>query len=312
MEKCVNETLNTNSVMKLDIPNIKRNYQISFYCRIIEMGAISIGHGFEQPWASAYVEIDETKICVYSYFQEKELQQVFRHKLEIRDFISVTIRVNDDLTADLFVTTSTGNFTKTIVWQGGFGSIKANVYAGQYADSKLEFYSKEYKKSIWAFGDSYFDMWPLHLNSKGTSDFLVDSFSGRQSLDALKSLKKSLKYGEPKEILWCMGMNDKDSDTQINSDWLNVIEEVIQICQIYEIKLILTTIPNCPEINHKFKNEYVKKSGFDYVDINQAVGADIDKNWYSGLLSKDNVHPTYLGAEIIAARMIADVPQLLK
>lgn len=117
--------------------------------------------------------------------------------------------------------------------------------------------------------------------------------------------------GIPKIIYWAMGMNDADTAESVNTNWKNSLEELEGICYKYNVELILSTIPNIPTGNHTFKNEIVKSSGYKYVDINKAVGADISTDWYSGLIGGDKVHPQRgTGDYVIAMAVINTIPGL--
>jgi hypothetical protein len=108
-------------------------------------------------------------------------------------------------------------------------------------------------------------------------------------------------------------MNDPDSETAINASWKVTIDNVLSICQDKGITPILTTIPNTPIRNHRFKNAYIKSLGCRYVDVCDAVGADnATGEWYTGMLSADNVHPAVPGRQAIAYRTRADVPEIME
>ena len=62
---------------------------------------------------------------------------------------------------------------------------------------------------------------------------------------------------------------------------------------------------------YKGKNKWIRESGYHYIDFAKAVEADENGNWYSGLLSGDNVHPTEKGAKVLYSRAIADFADLL-
>ena len=61
---------------------------------------------------------------------------------------------------------------------------------------------------------------------------------------------------------WYMGMNDGESESEENPEWLVATEELISICSQKNIELIITTIPTNPYWYNDFKNEYVKSSGY--------------------------------------------------
>ena len=89
-----------------------------------------------------------------------------------------------------------------------------------------------------------------------------------------------------------------------------------------KITPILCTIPNVKGgavddtdiVNmrlHNFKNDYVKASGYRYIDFYKAVGAD-DVNWYPNMLYSDGVHPDVLGAEAMYYQALVDFPELMQ
>ena len=189
--------------------------------------------------------------------------------------------------------------------------MKVIMSDGELRNCSLGFYGEAFYKPVWGFGDSYFDIWPQFLNKFGANNWLIDGGSGRGALTAFTSLEKALRYNTPKYIFWCMGMNDADAINGINENWKEAVEKLIGICRKYQIELILTTVPNVPERCHVFKNDYVRKCGCRYVDLSEAVGAEETSGWYAGLLGEDRVHPTDIGAKVIAMRVFAEVPELV-
>ena len=77
-----------------------------------------------------------------------------------------------------------------------------------------------------------------------------------------------------------------------------------------EIQLVLATIPTVPTINNEYKNDYVRNSGYRYIDFANAVGAQADGTWFSGMLSDDGIHPTDNGAKALFGEAIIDLPEL--
>ena len=49
---------------------------------------------------------------------------------------------------------------------------------------------------------------------------------------------------------------------------------------------------------------------FAYIDSYGAVGAT-SSGWYDGMLSDDGIHPTELGAKVLASQILVDVPELM-
>lgn len=297
--------------LSLSVSNSKQNNTITFNSRVTTFNEIIISNGKTQPWGSAYAKIDNTNVKVYTYYSTETLLNTYSHNLTISDLLNVIIKVKDDFKADLIVTTRNGVFTQEISWIGCKGDIKVESNGSTLSNCILSFSCKDYSKDIWAFGDSYFDMWTPIVNQYGYTNYMMDGFSGRGSVAALASLNKCLNYNIPKKIIWCLGMNDHDSNNTLNTNWKNTVKEVMRICDEYGVELILATIPTTPLYDNSLKNNYIYNSGYRYVDIAKAVGSDLNSNWFTGLLSTDNVHPTAMGSKVIAAAVINGVPELM-
>ena len=108
-------------------------------------------------------------------------------------------------------------------------------------------------------------------------------------------------------------MNNSDINNTINASYKTCLDEVMETCNNNNIILILATIPNVPGRSMIYKNQYVKESGYRYIDFAKAVGAEeLDSTWYEGMLSDDNIHPSALGAKALYSQLIADFPEILK
>lgn len=174
----------------------------------------------------------------------------------------------------------------------------------------------DFNNDIWLFGDSYMsyapERWLYYLVQNNLSDnCLIDAYPGEDSPHALASLKSYIDIAKPKMIVWALGMNDGNETSEISTQWKQAVDEVIQICEGRNIRLILATIPSVPSTNHDYKNAWIRESGYQYIDFAQAVGADISTSWYSGMLSSDNIHPTVKGAKALYEQALADCPQLM-
>lgn len=290
----------------------KYNNNISFHARISEFGSINVGRGVDNPYCTGRIVVDGKNVYSYGYTTENVLNKSVEHGLTISEFIDISIKVLNNGTADVIITTLGSSFKTNVSWNGCNGNVTATAITGSYTNCELKYYCADEIKPLWAFGDSYFDFWPTIVTEWGYTNWMVDGYSGRSSTTALISLKEHLNHNMPKQILWCMGMNDAENGS-MNNNWLTCVEEIIDICDKTGIELILTTIPTTSERSHAYKNDYIRKSGYRYVDIEKAVGGDVTASWYDGLLSGDNVHPTQdRGAVIIASRFIADVPEMME
>jgi lysophospholipase L1-like esterase len=138
---------------------------------------------------------------------------------------------------------------------------------------------------------------------------------GIDSEESWPILLNDLSTGNPKYLLWLLGMNDgDDADANTPSEsWITHIQKVIAICEERGITPILATIPTCL-IYNEGKNSWVRNSGYRYIDFAKAVGANGDGSWYDGMLNtnNDNVHPTDKGARALAMQVLLDFPEITK
>lgn len=302
LKATANSVLLNNNLEISNAPNLKTWHSVSFRANIETFGKIRISHG-EQNYAGGVVEIDNTNIYIYRY-PDLALQSTTPHKLIFKDYITVNIKVDDEVhSANLIITTCSGYFKEKIPWNG----CKANVIVkelegGKYKSAVLTIGGVGLMKDIWIFGDSYADTWPVPMHSiYNFSNYMLDAYSGRDSATAYTSLINDLKIGTPKFLVWMMGMNDADSDESVNSSWLSTFNKLKDLCKKNGIILIPCTIPNVPKRNMVFKNDIIKKSDLPYIDIAESLGASSkDSTWFEGLLGEDRVHPSDLGKKTIA------------
>ena len=315
------QTLSASGLINLDVPNIKFEKVISFHANVVSSGEIEISHGQSSWYNCGKIRVDASSVKYYSYTGQDNLEIEVQHGLTISNTISISLDVNGIETtesgmpriADLIIESNGKIFRTRMKWNGCVEKVQAKIISGNYKNCSLNFWSDGYKKDIWAYGDSYFDYWPLLAKKYGYGNFLCDGVSGRDSATALKSLKLGLTHGSPKKILWCMGMNDPDSSTAISDAYKTALDAVVELCDNKKIELIITTIPNVPDRNHNYKNKYIMSLGKRVVDVAKAVGADNSANWFDGFLSDDKVHPTgNIGANAIVGCIITNVPELLE
>lgn len=182
---------------------------------------------------------------------------------------------------------------------------------------KLSNYPRDCKKDIWLYGDSYFsywqtERWPHYLLEWGFNNFQLSHLPGINSQDMFNVLLTELLFGNPKYIVWCLGMNDNAdaNSTTPDSKWLEIINRLSDICSYRGIELILATIPSIPNKSHEGKNKWVRESGYRYIDFAKAVGATSDGTWDNDYLSSDEIHPSASGAKVLASKAIIDFPEL--
>ena len=312
-------TVNPNTTVTITSNNIKKNKTLIVNAKINSFEKITVGHGIDV-YGGAYLEVTPSELNVYNYSTQAKLVKTVSHSLTIANDIYIEVtnsvskygfhaRIKIVSQGKSFVQSGTFDFP----WTGSNGDVFIKTGTNTaLSDCKVSWSCSDLSANIHAFGDSYFDYWNPKMADLGYSDrFLFDGFGGRTTLQAIAPLNFSLQHGTPKYVLWCLGMNNPDVDT-VNPDWLNGFNSVIAACESKDITPIFTTIPNTPKNNNSYKNAYIKSSGYRYVDIAHYVGADeANSNWYDGLLSSDNVHPTDKGAYIIAQNIIIDLADII-
>ena len=195
----------------------------------------------------------------------------------------------------------------------------------------LSVFNKDLPKKIWMFGDSYFSYvesarWTYHLMNWGYTNYLLNAMGGETATQALTDLNLLLQSGaKPSYIVWCLGMNDgTDDNGQVNAEWLGVTNQLLTLCQQIGAALVFGTIPSVPSYPHVALNDWIRQSGYRYIDFAAAVedplqggvnywrlwGNDTSSPASGSLLSSDKVHPTQYGAVELAARFLADFPEI--
>lgn len=320
------EKLSSGEFLQLPKNNVKDRVRISFTCDISVMSddaVIRVGHGFEAS-SSGWVEITKTKIGVARFYGWHKPPKSFTlpqtdHGMEISDFLTVVL--NRDSTGN-------GNFVIVATKSGmkrfdlpsdpaGVGAIFASPLNCEIANCKLNFIADGYADPVWVFGDSYISLgdptrWPFYLFRDKFNKVLLTGYSGMSTQVGLADFKVAVQRGAPEFTLWCLGMNNEDNDGVLNEAWLTSTEEFLAICKEKGITPILATIPSTPVVNNAQKNEWVRNSGYRYIDFDRAVGAHKDVAWYPEMLCTDNIHPARRGAEALYSQVLIDFPEIMK
>ena len=302
---------------------IKTNKNLSFTANFESLsgGLLLVGHGYMQTNAT-WLEISDTEVVAYSYFSysnpQKKLKAQVEHGLEIKNFITVSVDYSiATCSATVIIMTSTGSF-KTVVdgWYGADGEVFASFTEASAKNCKLNWTCPDFSKPIWLIGASYTGFghgarWPYYLRRDGYLNLMAMGFPGMNGQRAIEELRAVIDMGAPQFAIWGIGMNNGDSAEAINPDYLRTTEEFIAICEARGIVPILSTIPNCPKVSNRHKNEWIRNSGYRYIDLCRSVDADENKDWYPGMLSEDQIHPTTLGAQAFYAQVLADFPEMM-
>lgn len=319
-----------NSEWTLGTNSVKNNKRLAFSANISgTFGEISLGHGKTSALAS-WVTIDDTNVVVHTIGGNgTEVNESHAHGLTIQNNIQAELRVEHGK-ADIKVTSN--GYTSSEIeftlgyYYGDHGDIFVSTTSA-LTDCRASWFCNRLNDGIWLFGDSYFNntssqRWTSYLFKDGYSNFVLNGYSGEKSVGALTDLTELLKIATPKKIVWCMGMNDGDSSSQVNVQWNLCYQAVKAICEDKGIELILATIPSSyssepadgndgRSVNNEHKNYIVRNSGLRYIDFSAAVGADGLGGWFEGMKNPNDVHPTEYGARALYYRAIADCPELM-
>ena len=315
-------TLSGSDKIQITTPNIKNHYEINFRGLCVTTGKLSII--FEGQALPAYhngrIDIDGTNITTYDY---KTLDtHSYAHGLSISGLVVINIKTTAPRKAK--VTISTGSeysdsltcFEKEIPWNGcGDNCIASVSDGGSYTDCYLSIGGECFLKDIWIFGDSWTDHWPLYAYEIGCNNYMLDGNSGRNSVSAYQSFVKDIEIGTPSAVIWMMGMNDPDTDSAVNSNWLTNYNLVKDICISLGIEFIACTIANTPDRNNYFKNNYIRESGDRYIELSQQLGCSDSMGGsygYDNILAHDGTHVNNTGRLLTAMILSKEISYLNK
>lgn len=293
--------------------DVKNNKSLVFTGKFSNFSGLRLGHG-KTDYGGTYIELYPNKIDVYQYQSGASLTTTQTHNMTLSRFVTVVINVGVSK-ANIAIITAGNSYTlDDVAWSGCNGKIFVESINTEFVDCDLRWTTSGVKERVWVFGDSYLgfndNRWAGQMHKLGFKNWMACGFPGGASARALEVLKTMLTLGTPETIVWCLGMNNGDSGA-VNSSWLSCIEEVLAICKEKRIVPILATIPTCPKVDNTYKNDWVRASGYRYVDFSKAVGVN-GTSWYSGMLSADEIHPTELGAKALASRVCIDVPEIMQ
>lgn len=293
---------------------------------ILKIGACSNGNILRP-----YIEVTENKANVYSALGES-FDKSYDHSLNITNDIDIIVEQGRTLFNQKFIIQSNGE-----KWVCEDKNLRiGEPYYGVGVSSKSSFTNctisaaiLDINKPIWIFGDSWVSLYDTRWVGQAISlgydkGWLLDGHAGRTTEEALESFKNLIAVKQPKMVVWCMGMNNMDVDNSTpNAKWLESTQEVIRICNLYDITLVLATIPSTPSAqgdytggsprNNNAKNDWIVASGYRYFDQVSALGADRNGNWINDYWQSatNHTHTNEKGARALLMRLIADVPEVL-
>lgn len=300
-------------IQSTDFPQyLKANGIVTYSSKLLSFDEITVGFGTTTN--SLKVKIDETKIQIVK--SGSQSFGSFPHGLTISDFLRITFD-NDLHSPKVVIATKNGIFVKNL---NEFVSLESYGYPTVtlgtntvVSDAELRATSDQFTKPIWVVGDSYLsfyeERWPYQMvKTFGIDNFLTIGLAGGDSSTLFSDLVKALNFGTPKYLIWSLGMNDS------YTGWSSYFEKVKELCASKGIELVLQTIP-IPNLgsssNQVNINTAIKASGYRYIDAAAAMSPDSSWPWYDGYTT-DGVHPTVIGAKVLAARYLSDFPEFMQ
>lgn len=300
--------------LRLARTNLSKNNFYNFSCEINSFGKVLIGNGEAlNQFGNSWLEIDNTNVTFHNYVASDNTT-IVAHGLNITGYLKVNIKVGSNGTAEVNIISNGSSFTTSGQWMGyGYGGYFVSSILSNLENCEFTWSSPDFSKRVWVFGDSYESInnssrWVYYTD---IDKYLISAYPGERSLVGIDAFRYALTYyGKPQTLIWCYGMNDGSDSGTPATDWKNTIEYVMQLCEHYGIELILSTTPTVPTVNNEYKNDYVRNSGYRYIDFAKAVGANSSGVWYPGMLSNDGVHPTGLGARAMYTQAMIDAPEI--
>ena len=303
--------------------------------------ALTIGHGKVSDYSGSSIRITDDGVQSFVYYGSELTQKQYDYPFvdfEVGTDISVSVAKDDTgYNAMLIIQSGGATFKQNIRWIGDVGNIYASCTNSTMTGCVLTYTPFKSRADVWVFGDSYISLgdpkrWAYYMMADGYSDVYLCGYSGAKSAGLLSVLANEIKNNPPRYLVWAMGMNDKDNGTDSkdatspNANWLSAVKQVVTMCKQRCVTPVLATIPTVKGAssaeedsgvsgfrNHEKKNEWVKNSGYRYIDFAKAVNADdATGEWSEGCLSADGVHPTEEGAKALYAQVIEDFPELTK
>lgn len=310
---------------------LSARFNISKNTRIIAtidgvVDTIQVGVGYA---GGMWVELTQTQVKT-RYNASQTVHQTFNHGLTLG--IHTTVIIEKTVTKEkqdeglIKVIDDYGNiFSQIVTWWGssvGTPFVR-NGNSDENIDSSLSVMLADITKEIWMFGDSYFGFdtpqrWMYYPITWGYDSFLLNAIGAIDARESYRNFLSILSMGEsiPAYAVWCLGMyGDRDTNGAVNPSWLGATQKFLSTCAERGIEPILATIPSVPNGIHTKLNEWVRTSGYRYIDFADAVESGSDYYWRGwgtsdALLSSDRIHPTAQGAVELACRALQDFPEI--
>ena len=309
-QKLSNFTIGDGEEYKLVNSSIKQFYTIAFSGKIVKFDTLTIGKGSGRYLTSNLIITPDSIIA--NRVTNVTARTAIKHQLKLKNDISIKIeRGLISSTVTIINETDTLSFSSDFI---GMNQPFIHSSGTEIKVDTFEFICEDYNSDVFVFGDSYVSSanpsrWPYYVNSAGYQ-FLCDGLPGGKSKDSYDFINAAFSIHKPKYAIWCLGMNDKsDAERVPNEEWKSYVKKVMDLCAKHNVTLILSTVPTVEIRNNRGKNDFVRASGYRYIDFDDAV-SDGEGNWKEGMLAKDGVHPAEIGAKAMADRFMADFPEI--
>lgn len=305
-------TLKSGDEYKLINSAIKQDYNIFFSGSIVDFDTLIIGKGHKR-YLSGFLVITQDSIFIKKITSDKNtISCGHDHNLGLQEDLEINIdRKIDSTFITIISERDTLKITSNFV---GMDNPFVKSIGSVINVNEFDFTYGNYLSDVYIFGDSYVNCqtprrWPYYIYRDGYK-FLCDGLPGGRSIDSYDYLSSAFSIQKPKYVIWCLGMNDGNDDKLgANLNWKYYLQRVMNLCDKKNITLILTTVPTVPTIDNTNKNEFVRKSGYRYIDFDKAV-SDSKGNWKNRMLSDDGVHPTEIGAKAMVKKFLEDFPEI--
>lgn len=310
------QTLASSDVVELPLNYVSRNVEISASFSG-DLQSVEVGLG-KDTFFGGHLEITPQNISIYDGGSKITTME---HGLTFGNKVYVSIKTADvpnsygNKTAAIRLR-SNGTEYKTTSYFSARGKAYVKNNGSNSIEASISFFPCNATTPIWMFGDSYFEWadktrWITQAVNDGNKRFMDCAIGGGKSDTAMTAYANLLTLGLPKIAVWCLGMNDgNDAADAPSALWLSNIKSFIAVCERNSITPILATIPSVPSVNNEKKNEWVRNSGYRYIDFAAAVGATSSGQWDEGLLSADGVHPSEKGGIMLYAQALVDCPEI--
>ena len=300
-------SLQAGESLSFDTNSVMKNQVMTFFGKINSFNAVLLGHGTGA--YGYYIMVDDTNIY---YMSNSAIGTTVAHGLTISDYIYIEFKIDYDYNVTTHIVTRGGQFTDSrVINLSTKGNVFCSSSGSSFTNVVFTWNSYDYKKALWAFGDSWFTLysssrWPYYLREWGYDTCLLNAYPGEASENAYYDLEHALTHGTPKYLFWCIGMNDHDTENSVNDVWLKYAKKVETLCDKLGITLIYCTIPvvSNTSYNNTYKNQYIRSSGKRYVDLANALSG------VSGWEQEDGGHPNEIGARMIASYILSALPEI--